>query len=90
LANVPAYLTRPAIYMVRPNLRATVERRLNELREIGSTTDPTTASELLRRIGVTFLVVLGQQGPAFDPDHSRADFRTSDAAVYWIAPKVGR
>ena len=86
LANVPAYLTRPAIHIVRPNLRGIVEQRLTQLRDIESTTNPDEAFDRLRRMGVTFLVVLGQQGPLFDPHHARPAFRAGSAAVYRIAP----
>lgn len=87
LANVPAYLTRPAIHIIRPNIRGIVEQRLTQLHEIESTTDPDEAFDKLRRMGITFLVVLGQQGPHFDPSHARPAFRARGAAVYRIAPK---
>jgi hypothetical protein len=87
LANVPAYLSRPAIHVIRPQLRATVEHRVAQLRELESTTDPTLAFAQLRRMGITFFVVLGPQGPYFDPQKARADFQTTGAAVYRIAPR---
>jgi len=87
LANVPAYLTRPAIHVVRPNLRPIVEQRLKQLREIESETDPDEAFDKLRRMGITFLVVLGQRGPHFDPRQARPAFRADGAAVYRIAPR---
>jgi hypothetical protein len=38
-------------------------------------------------MGITFFVVLGPQGPYFDPQKARADFQTTGAAVYRIAPR---
>ena len=84
LADVPAYLTRPGIFIVRPKLRAVVEQRLHEVRELESTTSARAAFDLVRRVGVTFLVALGSQVPRFDPNHTHASFRTDGAVVYYV------
>jgi hypothetical protein len=87
LANVPAYLTRPAIHIIRPEVRGVVEERVRELRELESTTDPDRARDLLRTMKVTYLVTVGQHTPAFDPGHALAEFTSGDAAVYRFAPQ---
>lgn len=87
LANVPAYLTRPAIYMIRPTIRAAVEERVRRLRELESTTDANRARDLLRAMNVTFLVTVGPNRPSFDPGHAIADFKSDTTAVYRVRPQ---
>ena len=83
LANVPAYLARAGIQVLNgPERRTLVEQRLAALKEIETTSDLDVAFLKLRTIGVTFLVALGDRGPLFDLDGSRAAFRTGGAAVY--------
>jgi hypothetical protein len=85
LANVPAYLARAGIQVLNgPERRALVEQRLAALEEIETTNDLDVAFLKLRTIGVKFLVVLGDRGPLFDPEGSRAVFRTRGAVVYRI------
>jgi hypothetical protein len=85
LANVPAYLSRPALHIIRPELRGVVEQRVRELRELESTTDPDRVRNLLRTMNVTYLVTVGANTAAFDPKGALAQFRSGDAAVYWFA-----
>ncbi len=83
LANVPAYLARAGVQVLNGRERAALaERRLAELNQIATTNDPEVAFSKLREIGVKYLVALGDGGPLFDPDGSRAAFRTGGAAVY--------
>jgi hypothetical protein len=85
MADVPAYLARAGIQVLNGReRRATVEQRLAVLRQIETTTDVDAAFLRLRTIGVKFLVALGDRGPLFDADGSRAAFRTAGAAVYRI------
>jgi hypothetical protein len=85
LANVPAYLARAGIQVLNGReRRASVERRLAALKEIENTRDFTLAFLKLRMIRVEYLVALGDRGPVFDPDRSRAAYRTDGAAVYRI------
>jgi hypothetical protein len=87
LANVPAYLARPGFQMRYGRERSLVaEQRLAELNEIEATEQIDDAFLRLRGIGVRFLVVLGDHGPRFDPDASKAAFKTHGAAVYRIDP----
>jgi hypothetical protein len=88
LADVPAYLTRPAIYRVRPYLRNVVDERVARLRALQVTSDQDEAFRLLRTIGVRFLVVLGPPGPAFDLNGARANFRSGGALVFEV-PRHG-
>jgi hypothetical protein len=85
LANVPAYLARAGIQVLNGReRRAAVEQRLAALRQIETASDPDAVFLKLRAIGVKFLVALGDRGPLFDPDGSRAAFRTGGAVVYRI------
>jgi hypothetical protein len=88
LSNVPAYLARAGIQVLNGReRRASVEQRLAALKEIETTNDPDAALLKLRTIGVKFLVALGDRGPLFDPEGSRAVFRTPGAVVYRIESK---
>ena len=83
LANVPAYLARAGIQVLNDQeRRASVEQRLAVLKEIETTNNLDAAFLKLRTVGVKFLVALGDRGPLFDPDGSRAAFRTGGATVY--------
>ena len=88
LAGVPAYLARAGIQARNDEARRlVVEQRLSELQRVATASDPNAAFGALRRIGVDFLVSLGDGGPSFDPSGSRAAFRTPGAAVYQIGPE---
>ena len=87
VANVPAYLARPAAHLERPSVQPIVEQRVAQLEKLEAATNPDVAFDLLRRMGVTFLVVLGQSGPRFDPGQAMADFRSEGAAVYRLPPE---
>jgi hypothetical protein len=88
LADVPAYLARAGIQVLNGReRRLIVEQRLAELNEIETTDKPDNALLRLRKIGVRFLVVLGERGPCFDPDRSQAAFQTDGAAVHRITPQ---
>jgi hypothetical protein len=82
LADVPAYLSRPGIQMTKPAVRSIVEKRLTQALELTSTTDPILALNLLREMGVRFLVTQGPRSPTFDPGHSNAAFTSRYTAVY--------
>ena len=64
--------------------KVVVEHRLAVLQRIETTENLDKAFHELRAIGVTFLVVLGDRGPVFDPEASRAVFHTAGASVYRI------
>ena len=84
LANVPTYLARVA-FQVRygPKRYLVAEQRLAELNRIETIDQPDDAFLELGKIGVRFLVVLGE-GSRFDPNRTRAVFQTPGAAVYRI------
>jgi hypothetical protein len=87
LADVPAYLARARIQGLNSReRRLIVEQRLAELNQIETTDEVHDALLKLGKIGVRFLVVLGEHGPRFDPDRSRAAFQTDGAVVYRITP----
>jgi hypothetical protein len=65
-----------------------VEQRLAALKLVETASDLDLAFQQLRAIGVKFLVALGDHGPRFDPQASRAVFRTAGAAVY-VTPTLG-
>jgi hypothetical protein len=85
LSDVPAYVARAGIQMLNgESRRAVVEQRLAELQHIENSTNRGEALQQLRSMGVTFVIVLGDAGPRFDPGASQADFKTSGAAVYRV------
>jgi hypothetical protein len=85
LADVPAYLARAGIQVLNGReRRLIVNQRLAELNQIETTDEVDDAFRRIRRIGVKFLVVLGEHGPRFDPDGSLAAFQTDGTTVYRI------
>jgi hypothetical protein len=85
LADVPAYLARAGIQVLNGReRRLVVERRLAELNQIETIDDGEDVFRRLRKIGVKFLVVIGDHGPRFDSDRSQAAFKTDGATVYRI------
>lgn len=85
LADVRAYLARPGIQMINGQARrAVVERRLLQLDQVQSANQADDAFLGLREMGVRFLVSLGEEGPLFDRQRSRAAFSTRGAAVYQV------
>jgi hypothetical protein len=89
LSDVPAYLARPGIQVIHgQDRRAAVEQRLAVLKHIETANSLDAAIKTLRAVDVKFLVALGDHGPLFDPDGSRALFRTAGAAVY-ATPSFG-
>jgi hypothetical protein len=88
LADVPAYLTRPAIHRVRPYLREVVDERVARLRALQITSDRDAAFRVLRGMGVRFLVVLGPPFAAFDPAGAKANLQSGGASVFEV-PRQG-
>jgi hypothetical protein len=89
LANVPAYLARAGFQALKGGKRQLVaEQRLAELNKIETADQADGAFLELRKIGIRFLVVLGDNGPRFDPDRSKAAFQTHGAAVYTVVPTL--
>jgi hypothetical protein len=85
LADVRAYLARPGIQVINGQARrAVVERRLLQLDHVQSANQADAAFLALRGTGVRFLVTLGEEGPSFDRQRSRAAFSTRGAAVYLV------
>jgi hypothetical protein len=54
------------------------------LHRVETASEVNIAFDTLRRVGVDFLVTLGERGPSFDPSGSRAAFRATGVAVYRI------
>jgi hypothetical protein len=89
LSDVPAYVARAGIQVLNgQGRRAVVEQRLAALKLVETASDLDLAFQQLRAIGVKFLVALGDHGPRFDPQVSRAVFRTAGVAVY-VTPALG-
>jgi hypothetical protein len=85
LTDVPAYVALPGYEVLRePHSRALVKRRFGTLRSVEASHDLGTAMARLGGEGVTFLVVLGPEGPDFDPARSGAAWSSARAAVYRV------
>jgi len=86
LTDVPCYLARPGIQLMLPARQAVTRERLARLQEIESSADRATAMGLLRDTGVDWYVVVGAEGPGFDPARAHAAFAAREVAIY----RVGR
>ena len=87
LTDIPSYLARPGIQMLHgAQHREVATERLARMAEVEAASDRLTAFTLLQRMGVTWYVRIGGEGPRFDPDRSHAAFATGNVTVYRIEP----
>ena len=85
MSGVPAYLSRPFMYMVNGGVRAqTALARYISLRAIERETSAETALARLRALGIRWYVVAetDRSGPRWDPQRRRAVFVDRMVAVY--------
>jgi hypothetical protein len=83
LSGMPAYLARPYIHMARGGERELVaHERHDALKAVASETRSQAALARLAALGVTWYVVIGERGPAWDPQGRLAVFRDRRVAVY--------
>ncbi|MDR3562636.1 MAG: hypothetical protein P4N59_14540 [Negativicutes bacterium] len=80
LSGVPAWLARAGTQRLTGN--AVVRQRLFILANIAAAPDSATAFAQLRENGIDFYVVIGTDGPTWDPDRSVAAFRRGTVAIY--------
>lgn len=83
LTGMPAYLGRPFIHALRGGRREqTVRERYAALRRLAGEDSAGAAAQRLRELGIQWYVVVGEQGPRWDPGRSRAAFSAGKIAVY--------
>jgi len=85
LSGMPAYLSRPYLHLLQGGERRLVaQERLAELEAIERQSQSGAALGRLRRQGIDWYVVVGGQGPRWDPARQRAVFSDRAVAVYRI------
>jgi hypothetical protein len=83
LTGMPAYLAYAISHTAEGGKRRTVafERSL-ALARIAEAQSASAALEQLRRLGISWYVVVGNEGPRWDPDRRRVAFVDGKVAVY--------
>ncbi|WP_424812012.1 hypothetical protein [Roseococcus sp. YIM B11640] len=84
LSGVPSYLARAGLH--RMNRPGQVAERETALAAIVAAPSEAEAMARLHAIRVGFYVVTGGQGPDWDPDLTRANFRAEGIAIYAVPP----
>jgi hypothetical protein len=83
LSGMPAYLARPYIHMARGGERQLeAQERQAVLQAVAREPRPSAALERLAALGVRWYVVIGERGPAWDPQFALAVFRDRRVAIY--------
>jgi hypothetical protein len=85
LSGMPAFLSRPYLESIKDApRRELVQQRFAALERVASLSEHGAALQALAVLGVRWYVSEGQHGPRWDPDHSRAAFRSGTIALYRI------
>jgi len=58
--------------------------RVQQLRDIQTMNDPIAARAALQAMGIQWLITVGQNQLAFDPDAAQSNFRSQDVSVYHV------
>lgn len=83
LSGDAAWVSRlPIQHVAGPVLRAAVDARMMILARLAAAPDFAIARDMLGKQGVSFYIVLGPNGPTWDPAGAQAVFRSAGCFVY--------
>jgi hypothetical protein len=85
LVDLPAYLARAKLNVLLGGEASQIANvRVQQLRDIQTINDPIAARTALQTMGIQWLVTVGQNQLAFDPDAAQSNFRSQDVSVYHV------
>jgi hypothetical protein len=85
LVDLPAYLARPKLNaLIGGEAGQIANVRAQQLRDIQTMNDPIAARTALQSMGIQWLITVGQNQLAFDPDAAQSNFRSQDVSVYHV------
>jgi len=85
LADLPAYLARAKLNVLLGGEASKIANvRVQQLRDIQTMNDPIAARTALQSMGIQWLITVGQNQLAFDPDAAQSNFRSQDVSVYHV------
>jgi hypothetical protein len=85
LADLPAYLARAKMNVLLGGEASQIAHvRVQQLRDIQTMNDPIAARAALQAMGIQWLITVGQNQLAFDPDAAQSNFRSQDVSVYRV------
>ena len=83
LSGDAAWVSRLALqHLAGPALSAAVDVRMATLARLAVAPDFATVRDTLGKAGVSFYIVIGLTGPAWDPTGAQAAFRSVDCTIY--------
>jgi hypothetical protein len=83
LSGDAAWVSRLALQrLAGPALSTAVDARMATLARVAAAPDFATVRDTLGKAGVSFYIVIGPTGPAWDPAGAQAAFRSVDCMIY--------